>query len=386
YIQQLTGSKTITIDKRSEIIGKYRVLLSQYLLQNYQGSFIKDPSQGNQIVSEGQSYWQILATDLARIDSKSARIYQADFDKLLQGTQHMISLAKGAGNQGELPAWKVKEQGSQIVLDSDQYGSTANSAADADIDLIRSLIYAQQLVDNGLWIDSGYGDLAQKLTSQAKFLFSDEKGMSVMRPSEDWDDFHFSDYLTPASCIEIASFAKDNSMGEGIVSFWEKAASDSMKLYGEILEDTGEFPAHVQFEVKQDGSIDVTRVHDTVQTYDGIRAPWEIGRYIIACHESTAEQDTAVKALAAGKERDFQFTGQQIMDSAMYLPLAIATGNKEMTTRILRNLDKAKISQDKYFENTLYLMGTIDVFFPRRVEISAPKEALPPTGMLIFSR
>jgi len=288
----------------NSLIQRYNNLISYYLFQNFQGAFIKDPSQRDQIVSEGQSYWQILSTDMARLDPDNSSRYQDNFDRLLQGTEYMVTLARIDGNRGDFPAWKVKISDNQIILDSDNYGPTSNSAADADLDLIRSLIYADKLVRNGLWQDRGYSNKALALIrSASEALFREENGFLVMKPSEDWDSFHFSDYLTPASCMEISNFIQiaTNHRDTAGADFWHRAALDSIQLYQEIFKDTGTFPANVEFRINSDRSVNVNVVGNSVMTYDGIRAPWEIGRYILAFQEDQQTIDFANNVVEYGR-------------------------------------------------------------------------------------
>lgn len=372
YQSRLTqlGVKDLDV-KKETTIQKYKDLIKIYLYENSQGGFIQDPSQNNQIVSEGQSYWMILSSDMARLDPKNANLYQRNFDSILNGTKSMIQLSKDARNAGEFSAWKVKKDDTgKVVLDKDKFGFTCNSAADADLDLIRALTYAQDLAKQGVWVDKGYSDLAKKLIVHAKDnLFKNVKDVLVMKPSEDWDSFNFSDYLAPATCAEIASFAKEYGMDSSVYDFYNKAATDSMVLYKEILADVGEFPSHVKFLIKDKNNITVTRVNNTAQSYDGIRSPWEIGRYIISANEDLSEEKTAVQSLMAGEKKGYNFTAQTQMDNAMYLPLAVGVGDSKSIDKISRNIASGSMPSNKYFENTLYLLGVIDSYFPRKINI-----------------
>jgi len=80
YIEKLTNGTANVPAVKKQIINQYSNLFNRYALGTPDGVFIKDPSQQNKIVSEGQGYWQILATGLARIDTPNARKYQDDFD------------------------------------------------------------------------------------------------------------------------------------------------------------------------------------------------------------------------------------------------------------------------------------------------------------------
>ncbi|MDR1453226.1 MAG: hypothetical protein LBJ25_04560 [Candidatus Margulisbacteria bacterium] len=369
YAARITGGTAAAASTQARVTGRYAELFGKYALRTPNGIFIKDPSQNNQIVSEGQAYWQALSADLARINPAQARTYQDNFDGLLKGTQHMIKLAKDSGNRGEFPAWKVKATGSSVTLDRDSYGPTANSAADADLDIVRSLIYAQDLVERGVWTDRGYAKLLDTLLPAAQNLFRDQGGIRVLRPSEDWDGFHFTDYLDPAAYKEIAQYLTKRGQTSA-AAFWEKAAVDSMKLYAEALNDTGTFPANINIKVHSASDIAVSAANNTNMSYDGIRAPWRIARYIIMFAENNAEAQAAKNALALGSRNRFSHTYGREMDAAMYLPLSIALGDtasSDLSGRIFNG----SIDSNKYFENTLELLGLVDAVFPHQVDINA---------------
>ncbi|MDR2431375.1 MAG: hypothetical protein LBD99_03875 [Candidatus Margulisbacteria bacterium] len=367
YAGRITNGTVNPANVQSRVTAQYAALFNRYALRTPDGIFIKDPSQNNQIVSEGQAYWQVLSADLARINPARAGVYQDNFDGLLKGTRHMIKLAKDSGNRGEFPAWKVKQQGSSVTLDRDQWGVTANSAADADLDIVRSLIYAQELVAQGIWSDRGYEKILDTLLPQARRLFSEQNGVLVLGPSEDWNDFSYTDYLDPAGYQEIAAYlAKRGRTADA--AFWERAAADSMKLYAETLNDTGTFPANINVRVRSAADIAVSAANGTQMSYDGIRAPWRIARYIIQFAENNAEAGGAKKALQYGSQNRFSHTYSREMDAAMYLPLSIALGDvsaSDLASRVFNG----NIPGNKYFENTLELLGLIDALFPRRVDI-----------------
>ncbi|GBR73607.1 hypothetical protein NO1_0951 [Candidatus Termititenax aidoneus] len=375
YVENITGGKVTESNTKTRIISRYTELFNRYALRTPDGVFIKDPSQKNQIVSEGQAYWQILAADLARIDPAKAAKYQENFDALLKGTQYMIRLAKASGSWGEFPAWKVKQSGNSVVLDRDQYGPTANSAADADLDIARSLIYAQNLVEQGLWANRGYDRLLNVWLLQARSLFVEQNGVLVLGPSEDWNEFSFTDYLDPAGYKEIAAYlTKQGRVADA--AFWEKAAGDSMKLYAETLNDTGTFPAQINVRVRSASDIEVLAANNTRMSYDGIRSPWRIARYITMFAENNAEAQAAKNALAHGSQNNFSHTLSREMDAAMYLPLSVALGSvssADLADRIFRG----RLPRDNYFDNTLELLGLVDTVFPRKVNINNTPSAAP---------
>jgi len=59
---------------------------------------------------------------------------------------------------------------------------------------------------------------------------------------------------------------------------------------------------------------------------------------------------------------------------AMYLPLALSTANKAAINFIESRIN-SQINQSKYYENTMYLLGMIDAYFPREIDISTTPPA-----------
>ncbi|HAR64364.1 MAG TPA: hypothetical protein DCS13_12940 [Candidatus Margulisbacteria bacterium] len=354
-------------DRYDQLIDK-----NQYLIIVDGKGFIQDPSQSGKIVSEGQSYWQLINAKMAEVDPNQARKYQENFDKLLEGTKYMAVLAVESGNTGVFPAWKVKLESGKIVLDTDEYGKTANSASDADMDLIRSLINAQKLVDANVWVDKGYGAYAKELIDSATFgnaaLFRDEQGVRVQRPSEDWDAFHFTDYLSPATCLDIAGFAKKSKMGEDYANYWTKAANDSLKLYQEAFADTGEFPANIEFNVTNESTVEAKPINNSKQEYDGIRSPWRIADYIMSNKiDNTDVINFAKKVLAKGANVRYTKVG---LDAAMYLPLAAAVDNKGEIQRLFAALKNNAIGFSNYYEQTLILLSLLTTSSHSELDLS----------------
>lgn len=186
-----------------------------------------------------------------------------------------------------------------------------------------------------------------------------------MKPSEDWNDFLFTDYLSPAACMDIAAFLKKNGKAD---AFWQKAASDSMTIYQKTLTETGEFPAHIRVSATQK-ALQVKREHDTHQYFDGIRAPWKISTYIIGETETKEEYSCAVQALKAGVTKDLSFTGVPALDEVMYLPLALSLGDSKVAQDIVQRLKTNKVPANKYYENSLYMLSLLDAYFPRKIDI-----------------
>lgn len=361
---------------------QYRNLLNTYLAKSGTAGYIQDPSQGNQIVSEGQSNWQLLSTRMAMTDQSNSVAYQSDFDSLLAGSEQLATLAKATGSTGVFPGWKAKLVSGVISLDS--AAGSANSAADADIDYIRSLIAAQKLVEAGVWADKGYGAKAKTLiasaTSGAKSLFTTEGGVLVPRPSEDWDGYHYTDYLNPAGYKEIAQFAGKQGMASTTVNFWNKAAADSMLLYGAVLRDMGEFAGKVQFAISSPSDIKVTRVLDSVQSNDGFRAPMRIGEYLLNWAETDGDYATALAAYKAGINK--QFTYNEEVDKALYYPLSAALGDQKSIDKLLPMITAQTINPSNYYEQSLILLGLTSTAQPAFQNITAAHQLpLAQTGL-----
>jgi hypothetical protein len=290
----------------------------------------------------------------------------------------MIKLAKDNGNPGQLPAWKVKISGDTVVLGDDPFssdGKAANSASDADMDIIRGLVEAQSLVNQGIWADKGYGKRALELIAYAQNnLFA----RGIMKYSEEpWgDQFLFTDYLSPATCMEIAKFLEQNKKDN---SFWVKAASDSMKIYDATLTQTGEFPEKIKISSQAGGKFNISSI-GSHQTWDGIRSPWRIGDYLIGYKGSEAERGLASKALAAADKKYWSFTGDATLDRVMYLPTAIAAGDSATTRELWSVIKSGPSRPQEYFQNTLYMLGLATAFFPETVDASVAATKVAPVA------
>ncbi len=77
----------------------------------------------------------------------------------------------------------------------------------------------------------------------------------------------------------------------------------------------------------------------------------------------------AKDALLAGLKKDLNFTNCAAMDMAMYLPLAMALGAKQITSKITPLILDANIPKQKYYENTLIILSLVTTFFPNETDI-----------------
>lgn len=341
---------------------KYKELLNEYKVEHLDAIYIKDPSQSNRITSESQAVWMNNVTKIANLENQVAlaRSYQREFDSLLSGIDNMISLSSA----GQFPAWAVKDQNGTLVLDSSKNGAQ-NSASDADIDLIRSLIAAQKLVDTNKWSSIGvdYKQRALSLIEHAqKKLFRLENGVLVLKPSEDWDNgYIFTDYMNPAACVEISAFLSQNGATQSDIDFWVKAARDMMNTYKVIYRDCGEFCSKAIINVDTQGNISASNYSGTTQTYDGIRSPMRIGEYILEHSESSDDFDFVKAYVNDGLNT--QWTYDEIMDKALYLPSVIALGDGESASQMVQDIvdSENQLNIDKYYGNSFIMNSLLSV-------------------------
>ena len=355
----------------------YDNLLALYLeLDNAGRGYIKDPSQGNQKVSEGTSFWMLIMSAMASINPDQAVKYQTDFDIVNSASENMVALAAAQGNTGVNPAWKIKIVDGVAMPEADQWGATVNSASDADLDWISSLISAQKLVVAGTWEDRGYTQKIRNLiksgTFGSKSLFVDINGVSILKPSEDWDGLYFTDYNSPATYKKIQEFVETFGMGDAehsdaeYIGFWDKATEDGMYFYQEVHKQTDEFSGIVQIE-----SGEVARqliiIPTSKEYYDGVRSMWRISSYIISQAETESQGIFASSAYKAGKDKTFTFSKE--LDDAMYLAQSIHDGDWEKASAVLPRLTGNTLDKSKYFEQTLVMLGLITAAFPSQVHL-----------------
>ncbi|MEI7942249.1 MAG: glycosyl hydrolase family 8 [Candidatus Riflemargulisbacteria bacterium] len=355
---------------------KYINGIEQYLKNVNGAGYIVDPSNKDnqpslQITSEGQAYYLVLSAHSAMAnpsDKKIAAKTQSNFDLILKGTQKMIETGKS------FPAWHARfNPATQTVSVVD-----GNSATDADVDFISSLIYAQSLVESGIWKrgETDYGKLAEdliKFASQPGKVFDTVAGKLVTRSSAaDYETKgqYFTDYLSPATYLDVSKFCKAKGLSEQ-AKLWEKATDDSMYIYKEIFDATnglkqseGGFPGKYSL-IENNGKIEVSLggVDDKfkVQSFDGIRAPWEISKYIQQTGKGT---ELGKQVLEAAKNKSFKFTNT-VADYAMYLPLAEALGERLTSQLLTFNISRCPVEVNRYYQNTLLNIGAMDSFYSR---------------------
>lgn len=352
----------------------------KYLVKIKQGQsnlyFVQDPSQKNQIVSEGQAYWMLLAAGYARLDPARKNFYQERFDGLLNGTLAMTELARSAGSGGSFPAWVVKVVNGRLELNTDKGGAGArNSASDADLDIVRALIWAQQLVEQGVWADHGYAQKIKELVDAAEDLFDKSTGRYLMGISEDEPGNYRFDYFAPASCLEIAQYCDKHGLGERRIEFWQKAAQDSWAVIKAAFESTGNIPAEGELTVAADQSLSVSEI--TPQGWDGIRGPWRLGDYYLTRQKDTPDQELAVKFLTMA---DQTYT-VPALDAAAYLPIALAAGDYGVARNLLGQIESSSGltvygETRRYYQTTLIALALMTSLFPNQpVNLSSAQVA-----------
>ncbi|MFH0886600.1 MAG: hypothetical protein V1843_00365 [bacterium] len=314
--------------------------------------FISDPSQGNNTVSEGQPYWMLIASGLAKVDTPKASFYQEKHDSFMNGYLAMVALAQQDGNNGNLAAWAVKINGGQLSLNNDKPGPS-NSAADADLDFIRGLISAQENVDAGLWKDHGYSDLIDKYLSAVKNLFQKVGTTYTMLPSEDWSDFYFIDYHAPGTCFEIADWLKAQGR-DSEAAFWQEAGMGSFTVLIQSIIDTHNIPAQADINAG-DGSDPLDVEQRQPQGWDGIRGPW---RLALGLKNIDLSEDEKAALLAFLRTRH-RYTNS-VLDAAMYLPLAAALGQNDDMDALLDTVLSSDLDPNKYYENSLIALSLLE--------------------------
>lgn len=135
---------------------------SHFTIKIGNARYVIDPSQNNQIVSEGMAFGLLMA-----IQQNDKQL----FDELLSG----ISKMEGNG----LPAWRAYIEGEKIVIRSD---ADRVSASDADQDITYALVQA-----NSIWGKQEYRIKAQQYLDRLWDGDVQYDGHSaVLKPSEDW--------------------------------------------------------------------------------------------------------------------------------------------------------------------------------------------------------
>jgi hypothetical protein len=287
-------------------------------------TFVSDPSQGGEMVSEALAYGLRITALLTRLDPANKIEYQQYFDQILNGINAAIKLAQDNESEGALPAWAFKIESGVLVLDTSKSGPQ-NSAADADLDIVEALLDALENVKTGIWSDNGYGSWLLPSTGYVKaipYLFEKINGLWVTKPSEDWNDYKFGDYPRPATLARLSLYYRENN-NNTYADYWETHARDSMLVYFENLFDTENIPATENIAAGSDYQYDLSITELSAQSWDGIRGPFNIAmglRYIVP---NNRQLEIFAEYL---KTWQYGYT-VSALDSAMYLPLALALGN-----------------------------------------------------------
>lgn len=338
---------------------------------------VKDPSgiAPGRIVSEAVAYYARMAVDLAKLDPDPNRkkVYQADFNKLVAGYLEMINLANNGENGGGA-AWALRVKDGKPILAPEVGTSAVHSASDADIDFLRALIQAKNLVSEGIWQDnSEYSALINRLEPFAKKLFHEENGRHLLKPSEDWEkkdgkNIYFTDYNDPETGQLIAKYFQQtgNSANK---NFWEKVASDTYLTLLETIKQVGYIPAHSDISVDTSGNITVSAKEEaggpSLQTWDGVRGPWRLSGGLKDYLAKNPQYKDQLKRYLDNYENMLNDGMPLAMVAALYLPLALALGEKklasEMWQRVVEGFGRKSVyaELDKYYQTTSIANGLI---------------------------
>lgn len=331
------------------LLNGYSDLFKVYAYSTPHGIFIIDPSQGDQIVSEAQAYWLKLSVQLAELFPYKSGQAKQNFDGLLKGTLFLCKLAQDNLSLGEFPAWKALPSNNSVVLDNNGNGYTVDSASDADLDLLFSLIKADNVWGKQ---DRTYRQLADKLIAHAeRNLFDKRRGMLVLKPSEDWNSFLYTDYFSPGTCSLIASYLTATHQPQKRAEFWSQAAQDSIKIYQAVLDQKQEFPAKISLSVDSNQNVEVTTLYNSTQTYDGIRSPFRIAEGLLYGPNHTLKR-LAGNTLYIGWDRSYT---KPELDHAMYATLAVVLYDQR-ADELMKTFTQ-HIPQKYYYENTLRLLA-----------------------------
>lgn len=322
-------------------------------IDNKTCTLVADPSQNEGIVSEGQAYWMRIAAAMPKVDPKRAAIYQNRFNALLNGYLAMAQLAKSVDSNNDLAAWAAKIVRGKLVLNEEKE-KPAYSASDADLDSIMALIQAQKNVTQAIWTDRNYGMIIHRFLPAIKNLFEERGHVYIMKPSDDWNDFTFIDYHAPETCFEIAEFCAANNIPEA-ADFWKKAGLGSYQVLLESIKDAGDIPAQADIITETVNADNIKVIEKKRQSWDGIRGPWRLAaalKYI----QPSPEQKNVFIAYLNNWEKGFTVSA---LDAAMYLPLAVALGQNELASAMLKQLNQNFSSATVYGQPQHYYETTL---------------------------
>ncbi len=249
-------------------------------------SFVRDPSQKDQIVSEGMGWGLLKAVQFND---------QETFDNLLRGLKEM----EGYG----LPSWKGYIEDGKFV--AKRYGDR-DSAIDADQDIAMALMQAQELVERDSWFVDGWhepieGENYYKERAQHYLDLIWNNGVKkfgniyVLMPSEDWGSVSGGvevnlSYIAPAWYDYFASF--DNNPNHN----WRKLKDDSYRLVNAAVDKFGHIPDWCIVIVNPEKEF-VVYTHETRSTkqgMDAIRTLWRFATDALWAQEGSKDKKRAI--------------------------------------------------------------------------------------------
>jgi hypothetical protein len=328
-------------------------------------TFVADPSQGGDMVSEGLGFWRRIAPLLARLDPARAAQYQTYFDQLGNAFREVRQLAKAQGSPGEMAAWAFEVVVGVPQLDTSKSGAE-NSAADADFDDVEGLLNAQENVGSGLFVDRGYAAELEGYAPKTKVLFELVNGVFTMKPSEDWNTYKFSDYTRAATALRLSRYYTAHG-NAGEAAFWYEVARGLYLEGFETIADTGVSPATINIAPGNAYPNDLDVTERTPPSWDG---PTRFSRNwaeILLYFEPNAGQKT--KTLEYVKTWGGNYT-EPHFDALNYLPLALVTGDITEAQNIWLVAEQAigaiTVYDDpiRYFQMSISMLDLIFILSP----------------------
>lgn len=315
-------------DVKWYLINHYLCLINRYMVKIGKKGLIKDPTKISPNMSEGQAYWQLISTEIANIDKDNASDYQKDFDYLWRGTQDLMKI------EDNIEEFSITYQ-----------NIMKNSISNIDLDIISSLIKAQKLVEEGLWDYKGYERDAIKLIKTISFFTDDNLSIGIM------------DHLSPTTCLEIARFCHEMNLEDKYTEFWEASARNSLNRFEMTYLKFRELPNEIEVNIQNEFTVSSTSVH-----YSGIKNPWRLGEYFLS-NPREHDKELFLRDYFAQTTKNQKSLYKEV-DSVVNLSIALAIGEKTKADMMLCTVMENTIMLDKYYENTIIILGLLKAIFP----------------------
>lgn len=328
-----------------------------YFIVSGNALYVRDPLNLGRITSESSTYWMTLMVRLAELDPANKKIYSDVYQSLYNGIQKMISLSKADGNPGVFPGWVFTLNETGLVLNKSVDKAAANSASDADMDLIRTLIEGRKIFGTTVIADK---DL-QVFISAAEKMLVPLGTYYALKPSEDWNDFFYTDYFCPGTAKIIADYCTEKGLVDK-ASLWTKAAQGMFDTLVEVIAQKNEVPARCSLSFTS-GRLTVTTIME--QGADGMRGAWRLADAIPFVKMTPAQRSVLEKYV----QTPLPFT--KYFAPGPYLALSARLGLGR-TTELLRKTKDAILATSSYYGNTLNLLGTLDVMRQQKTVFATP--------------